>query len=155
MNRQLAGIAIGIFFATSLLSLFYLFTDDHSVNKKSVPSREEAQKILQEEGYHILTKEEWASHQTDLQTLTKLRTEKQQANRVENDTGSVRLEITPGMASDEIISLLKEKHVIDDIEKFSVYMDNRDLTKKIQTGTHTVYKNMDYTALAAVLTKGK
>lgn len=155
MNRQLAGIALGIFFATSLLSLFYLSTDDHSENKKSVPSREEAHKILQKEGYHILSKEEWASHQADLQTLKQLRTEKQQAHKEKTDIDSVRLLIKPGMASDEIISLLKEKHVIDDSKKFSAYLDNRDLTKKIQTGTYTVYKNMDYAALAAVLTKGK
>ena len=155
MNRQLAGIAIGIFFATSLLTFSHLLTDDHSMIKKSVPSSEEAQKILHEEGYHILTKEEWASYQTDLQTFNKLRTEKQQANKEDTDTGSVRLLIKPGMASDEIISLLKEKHVIDNIEKFSVYLDHRNLTKKIQTGTYTVYKNMDYAALAAVLTKGK
>ena len=68
---------------------------------------------------------------------------------------AIRLSIKPGMASDEIISLLKDEHVIEDTETFSTYLNDRNLTKKIQTGTYTVYKNMDYAALSAILTKGK
>ena len=154
MNRQLAGIATGIFLATSIMTIYSLFTD-HTVDNKNSLSSEEAQKILVEDGYHILSKDEWVNYQTDLQALNKLKTEKQQTNKEETGSASVSLLIKPGMSSDEIISLLKEKDVIKDTKNFSTYLDERDLTKKIQTGTYTVYKNMDYAASAAVLTKGK
>ncbi|OCA86398.1 endolytic transglycosylase MltG [Pradoshia sp. D12] len=153
MNRlYISGAAAGIFLATSVFTAYYLATDE-SAAKKVPLSSEDAQKTLQEDGYHVLSKSEWDDYQKNLQSINQLKTENQQSNKEE--TVAIRLSIKPGMASDEIISLLKEERVIEDTDKFSTYLNNRDLTKKIQTGTYTVYKNMDYAALSAILTKGK
>lgn len=153
MNRSyVTGTAAGIFIATSVFTAHYLF-EDKSVDKREPLTKEGAQKILLEDGNHILSKSEWENYQTDLHTLTKLKSEVSQSNIEE--TASVILTVKPGMSSNEMISLLEKKQVIPDTKTFSDYLDKRDLTKKIQTGTYTVYKNMDYAALAAVLTKGK
>lgn len=153
MNRlYISGTAAGIFLATSIFSAYYFF-GDKSEDKRTPLTKEGAQKILIEDGYHILTKSEWENYQVNLQTLNKFEEENQQSNK--EDTSSVSLSIQPGMSSNEIISLLKEKQIIGNADKFSTYLNDQDLTKKIQTGTYTVYKNMDYAALAAVLTKGK
>lgn len=153
MNRPyISGAAAGIFLATSVFTAYYLSADE--LTAKRVPlSSEDAYKTLQEDGYHVLSKSEWDDYQKNLHSINQLKTENQQNNKEE--TVAIRLSIKPGMATDEIISLLKEERVIEDTEKFSTYLNDRDLTKKIQTGTYTVYKNMDYAALSAILTKGK
>ncbi|WP_139892560.1 MULTISPECIES: endolytic transglycosylase MltG [unclassified Bacillus (in: firmicutes)] len=153
MNRPyISGAAAGIFLATSVFTAYYLSADESTA--KRVPlSSEDAHKTLQEDGYHVLSKSEWDDYQKNLQSINQLKTENQQSNKEE--TVAIKLSIKPGMATDEIISLLKEERVIEDTEKFSTYLNDRDLTKKIQTGTYTVYKNMDYAALSAILTKGK
>jgi hypothetical protein len=152
LNRlYISGVAAGIFLATSIFTAYYFFTDESAVKRAPIGS-EEAQRILVEDNYHVLSKSEWKTYQTNLQTLNKLKAENHQSNK--GESASVSLSIKSGMASDEIIKLLKEKHVIGDTEKFTAYLNEQDLTKKIQTGTYMVYKNMDYAALAAVLTKG-
>ncbi len=153
MNRSyVSGTAAGIFIATSIFTACYLF-EEQSVDKREPLTKEAAQKILLEDGNHILSKRDWETYQTDLRTLSKLKSEMDQSKKEE--TASVILTVKPGMSSTEMISLLEKKQVIPDIKTFSDYLDKRDLTKKIQAGTYTVYQNMDYAALAAVLTKGK
>jgi hypothetical protein len=152
LNRSyISGTAAGIFIATSVFTAYYLF-EDKSVDKREPLTKEGAQKILLEDGNHILSKSDWENYQTDLRTLTKLKSETSQSNKEE--TTSVILTVKPGMSSTEMINLLEKKQVIPDTKTFSDYLDKKDLTKKIQAGTYTVYKNMDYAALAAVLTKG-
>ena len=153
MNRlYISGAAAGIFLATSVFTAYYLTTDEPATVNVPISSKE-AHKTLQEDGYHVLSKNEWDNYQKNLESINQLKKENQQSTQKE--TVAIRLSIKPGMASDEIISLLKDEQVIEDTETFSTYLSDRDLTKKIQTGTYTVYKNMDYAALSAILTKGK
>ncbi len=155
MNRlYISGAAAGIFLATSVFTAYYLAVDE-SAAKKAPLSSEEAHKTLEEDGYHVLSNSEWDNYQKNLQSINKLKNENEHLQNKKGETGSISLSIKPGMASDEIISLLKEEGVIDDTENFSTHLNERGLTKKIQTGTYTVYKNMDYAALSAILTKGK
>ena len=154
MNRLLSGAAAGIFIATSAFTTYHLVKNE-STAKQEPLTRESAQRILIEDGYHVLSNSEWENYQTDLQNLNKLKSENQQNNKEETVSASIHISIESGMSSNEIISLLKEKKVIEDTVAFSTYLNERNLTKKIQTGTYTVYKNMDYAALSAVLTKGK
>ena len=154
MNQLLSGTAAGIFLATSVFISFHLVKETTTSERETL-TEENAQRILIEDGYHVLTNHEWENYQTDLQTLKRLKSTNTQNNKDEMVLTSIQLSIKPGMSSNEIINRLKELNIVEDAAAFSTYLEERDLTKKIQTGTYTVYQKMDYAALAAVLTKGR
>lgn len=156
-KRGLRAFSFGILFAVSVLGAYYYFLEQ----KDHRPiSSENAKKTLSNEGYVILSADEYKKlkQQTKQQPPQPA---KQQQTKAEADQQNAtkqtayQLVVTSGMSSGEIAKILAEQHIIENENEFARYLTSHNYQTKIQIGTYSLSNTMDYEQIAKKITNTK
>ncbi|MBS4191298.1 endolytic transglycosylase MltG [Bacillus sp. FJAT-49705] len=155
-KRSIRAFAFGILITVCILGSFYYFFED---GKKEQLNINEAKALLDENGFIAVDKEKYGKMENTLKKLDKKEAEKPQKKETDNHpkdvepTSSFTLEIVSGMVSHDIASMLEEKKLIDDADRFETYLEENGYSKRIQLGTFAVKKGMSYKEIANIITK--
>ncbi|QED48640.1 MltG/YceG/YrrL family protein [Cytobacillus dafuensis] len=155
-KRSIRAFAFGILITVCILGSFYYFSED---GKKEQINIEKAEALLNESGFIVVEKQKYSEMENTITKLTKKEAEKPQKKEVVNKpkdmepTTSFTIEIVSGMVSHDISSILEEKKLIDDADRFETYLEEYGYSKKIQLGTFEVKKGMSYKEIANIITK--
>lgn len=149
MNQSyIRGLATGLFLAASLIAIFTIGNPEKKEENqlKPQPTRTEAISILEKDGYRLFSSSQWDAY-------VKEQEKRHTVERQSTENKMVKINVKQGTSSEQVIQDLQKKEIIKDSKDFREYLDKRELTKKIQTGTYVVSSEMDYSTLAAILTK--
>lgn len=159
-QKMLQGLATGIFFTTSILSLNFYFTDNFQIKNEFAPFSEEAlQDFLQENDLITVNQTEYEQLLTNVENIdgetTELHTNNQDVEEdiVEDvEAKEITIIITVGMSSGTVSLLLEEKGLIDDYQQFTDYLMNNQLESKIKAGEFQLSTELTIKEIADALT---
>ncbi len=178
MKHLLRSFAAGLFSAGVIMLAAYYFSEE----SREELTADEMIPIVEEEGYHVLTSDEYISlavqpkdkeENTEEKAETKQEEKKEKAENKEKEeqkeeeknnekkedkqpeTSSYTLQIKPGMLTPEITELLEENKIIDDAAKFNRYLEEHEYSPKIQIGNFKLTSDMDYYQIAETITDYK
>lgn len=178
MKHLLRSFAAGLFSAGVIMLAAYYFSEE----SREELTADEMIPIVEEEGYHVLTSDEYISlavqpkdkeENTEEKAETKQEDKKEKAENKEKEeqkeeeknnekkedkqpeTSSYTLQIKPGMLTPEITELLEENKIIDDAAKFNRYLEEHEYSPKIQIGNFKLTSDMDYYQIAETITDYK
>lgn len=159
-QKMLQGLATGIFFTTSILSLNFYFTDNFQIKNEVAPFSEEAlQAFLQENDLITVNQTEYEQLLTNVENIDGETTELHTNNQdVEEDIAEdveakeITIIITVGMSSGTVSLLLEEKGLIDDYQQFTDYLMNNQLESKIKAGEFQLSTELTIKEIADALT---
>ncbi|GLB58204.1 hypothetical protein [Cytobacillus sp. NCCP-133] len=154
-KRNTRAFSFGILITVLIMGTVYFFDrDDASPNmQKGV---EAAKQLVIQEGYMVLTQEEYANLQEKIKNASKPETaqkEQKTGKAQEEPSSSYQLEIVSGMTPGEIAEQLKNKNIVNDAEEFGRYLEEYGYSKKIQLGTFELSSQMSYQDIAKLITK--
>ncbi|MGG0716491.1 hypothetical protein ABE096_02665 [Robertmurraya massiliosenegalensis] len=162
MNKNtVRAFALGIILAVVLLQ----FTD---LKQNSDISVNTAKEKLTEEGFMILTKDEFARLEAvdeEIEHVEKDNTEPSvETKDVEEDkldeppveeTNKFTLEIEQNMSTEKIANTLAEEQIIEDATEFEQYLIDNGYHTKVQIGRFELNSDMDYEEISKIITKSK
>ena len=178
MKHLWRSFAAGLFSAGVIMLAAYYFSEE----SREELTADEMIPIVEEEGYHVLTSDEYISlavqpkdkeENTEEKAETKQEDKKEKAENKEKEerkeeeknnekkedkqpeTSSYTLQIKPGMLTPEITELLEENKIIDDAAKFNRYLEEHEYSPKIQIGNFKLTSDMDYYQIAETITDYK
>ncbi|WP_421379852.1 hypothetical protein ACOJQI_16445 [Bacillus salacetis] len=154
MNKQSTrAFAAGIFLSAVILVIFSYF---NKINKDPV-------KLLNEEGYIILTEEEETKRKEELSNLKKQVKELSETNaedqekEIEKNNGAagseISLTVSPGMTPIEIAEELESSGIIRNASDLNSYLVNSGLANKIQIGEYKLHSEMTLEEISTLLTE--
>lgn len=154
MRGFLQSFSLGILVATIILSVIYFNESekDRDVTEKMTEIDMKAQ--LEEQGYHILTTEQFEKLQA--QKSPEVNNDSDLPVAEKNDAQekvTFLLEINSGMNSESISRLLKEEGIIKDSKEFDEYLQETGYSIKIQIGSYELSSTMSYKEIAQRITK--
>ncbi|WP_106497138.1 hypothetical protein [Lentibacillus sp. Marseille-P4043] len=177
MKQPIRSFSIGLFTASLILLIVFLFVDD-SKSKTDDIAADDMIEALKEDGYRVLSESEYISLSVNDSDKDKTEEEKEdkqateqkdnekaekEENKVDNDSKEEKeekeakktysLTIKSGMASSEISNLLVENDIINDAGKFSQYLEEEGYAKKVQLGKFKVSSDMSNYEIAEKITK--
>lgn len=153
MNKQSTrALAAGIFLSAIILLIFSYFIDDKADPKK----------LLEDQGYVILTKEEAKEQneeitamQKQVDTLTQAKNEKEDKEKQINKDAKrteMTLTVSPGMTPKEIADQLESSGIIRNASDLNSYLVNGGLADKIQIGEYDLHSDMTLEEISKLLT---
>ncbi|EWG08942.1 hypothetical protein ABE29_09540 [Cytobacillus firmus] len=157
-KRNTRAFAFGILIAVIAFGTAY-FLNKPEQSEQRIMDENSAKKLLQANGYTVLTDEEYALLQ---QTEAKDQDEKKEVKeepaeenteQEEESQKVYKLTIERGMTPGEIAALLEKASVIDQAADFGNYLEEYGFSKKIQLGTFELTQNMSYKEIAKIITK--
>ncbi|PLR87596.1 MULTISPECIES: endolytic transglycosylase MltG [Bacillus] len=160
-KRSVRSFAVGILFTVSCIGSYYFFIDGQQAQ-----SVDQSIKKLEAEGYVVLSQ----NHFMELKRTGKERTEASPPETIEKERQEAasteqpeqipeqsapeyQLEVTSGMTSSEIASLLAEQSIIENPSEFELFMSRSGYSTKIQVGTFEIHTDMDYEEIGKLITK--
>ncbi|WLV23565.1 hypothetical protein QR721_07830 [Aciduricibacillus chroicocephali] len=169
MKQTVRAFAIGLLTAGAIIAGIYYISEDGSANKKAM-TRDEMADELKEQGYRIITEEEYISfkvqkdkqqaelnkkQQSTAKSPSKTQSEKNSTEDDKEDSSekAFTLQIASGMKTAEISEMLADNGIIEDARKFDDYLEKNDYANKIQVGKHTLSNRMSEKEIAETLTK--
>ncbi|GGB29287.1 hypothetical protein F3157_00065 [Virgibacillus dakarensis] len=175
MKQPVRLFSLGLFTASLIVLILFLFVDDSKKNVENIPN-DEMITALQADGYRVLSESEYISlsvnNDKDKQEAEK--TEKasaegqaednnsaekadedkeNKADEAEKEEKTYTLTIKSGMASSEISDALVENGIIDDAGKFSKFLKDKGYDTKVQLGKFKVSSSMNQKEIAEEITK--
>ncbi|MGP7816249.1 endolytic transglycosylase MltG [Niallia sp. 01092] len=156
MNKSsLRAFAFGVFFSVSLIGSYYSYSEKKQTAAK--PTTNEAENLLKEKGYTILTETEYEQLQTQIKQAKESNEKDKQPNKSPvkktSDSVSYDLYIVKGMTITQIAEQLANKKIIDNEKDFEHYLIKNNYHTKVQIGTFTLTNNMNYKKIAEAITK--
>lgn len=155
MNRRsIRAFAIGILLSVCTIGIFYFSIDNEKVPEMNADS---AKSFLENKGYVVLTKDTFDQMEKTLSSQTK-QAEKQQdplpdPPKTEESITAYKLDIVGGMVSHDIAVILAKEKIIDDANRFEIYLEENGYSKKIQLGSFELTAKMSYKDIAKIITK--
>lgn len=153
------AFAAGMIVATSVLGGTYLLTDEKPVTanteEKEITDKD-VSSYLTGKGQVAITTDEYEellkTKDAALKQQTKAEKETQPAQQAEKPV-SYTFRINAGMTTSEISEILEQNGIVADSFDFDQYLIKNKYHQKVQLGTFTVQKGMNYQQLAELLTK--
>ncbi|MCJ0930855.1 endolytic transglycosylase MltG [Virgibacillus halodenitrificans] len=165
MKQPIRAFAIGLLTSGVIMLIGFFFWGTTSA--KDEMTAEEMIPLVKEEGYHVLSQEEYISLSVE---KDKQRTDKKEEKASEKKTENkkeeadekeqtdeeeasdkptkYKINIKSGMATSEISNLLEEKKIIKDSGKFDKYLEKENYSEKVQIGEFEVSSDMSFYELA-------
>ncbi|MFC3039070.1 hypothetical protein ACFOGI_02220 [Virgibacillus xinjiangensis] len=178
MKQPIQAFAIGLFVAGVLmLAGNYVYpAPQDTVNSASI---EELIKIVEDEGYHVLTESEYITYSvqkdahgqsaeatdnqsepgkndgsTDQPDTNDKTEESSEPEKDDKNTGEpITLAIEPGMASSDVSFMLEKEGIVEDSKEFNTYLNKHDFSPYIQIGDVEVSSNMSFYEIAVKITQ--
>lgn len=146
--KNVQHFAGGIFLATSLLAGAYYYNSTETkepvtVVEEIIPSSAEMKETLENEGYIVLTAEEY--QETKEVTPAEIETEVEIRY-------TMLLQIREGMTSQEIAAILVRGNIIEDSSEFTEYVQDQQLTQVIRTGEYELMSSMTIAEIVELIT---
>ncbi|MGY0692912.1 hypothetical protein ACW2QC_09015 [Virgibacillus sp. FSP13] len=177
MKQPIRSFSIGLFTASLILLIVFLFIDDSKNNTDDIAA-DDMIEALKEDGYRVLSESEYISlsvndngkdtteEEKEEQPATEQK-DNEKAEKEENKADdnskeekkekeakkTYTITIKSGMASSEISNLLVENDIIDDADEFSQYLEKEGYAKKVQLGKFKVSSDMSNYEIAEEITK--
>lgn len=166
MKRTIRAFSLGLFSAGLIIIAVILINGETSVSRMNAEELplEEMIDIMKEEGYRVVTEEEYISisvtdqdgqANTDEQE-TADQNEDEDENKEDSEEGEIEkytLPIKEGMASSEIGELLEENNIIESSSDFNKYLIDEGFHQRVQLGEFEVTSDMDFKAIAEEITR--
>ena len=173
MKHTVRSFSVGLLAAGLIMLVVYLFLDE-STKAEHDYNTDEVIAHMEQEGYRIITEEEYismsvAKTQQDKQEENKeepseeeessIIEEEDTSNEVEEET--VEEENTPaiktitiesGMATSQISSMLADQNLIDDAGAFNSYLQEHEYSLRVQMGDHELREGMSFYEIAEAMT---
>lgn len=150
-KRSVQAFSFGILF-TALLFFISGFGKETDLSVK------EAKEVLTEQGFMIVSKEDYEKLSSqESKEVPKITEEKKVETKApvkeEAKTIYFILEIKSGMSTEEISSRLKQAKIINDQKDFEQYLIDSGYHKKVQIGTFELNNEMNHEEIAKIITK--
>ncbi|WP_088050643.1 hypothetical protein [Virgibacillus dakarensis] len=175
MKQPVRLFSLGLFTASLIVLILFLFVDDSKKNVENIPN-DEMITALQADGYRVLSESEYISlsvnNDKDKQEAEKTEQasaegqaednnsaekadedKENKADETEKEEKTYTLTIKSGMASSEISDALVENGIIDDAGKFSKFLKDKGYDTKVQLGKFKVSSSMNQKEIAEEITK--
>lgn len=163
MKHTLRAFALGLLTATSLLAFAYSQQDVNEA-KATEPSKEDAEALLAEKGYVVLTENKWTKLTEQASSIEETDTNTQENDETEQETtqddtsesskvNAYKLSIQEGMVPEDISQVLAENNIIEDAEAFRQYLTENEFSRYIQIGEYTVVDQMSFLEIAKIITR--
>ncbi|MBT2214465.1 hypothetical protein KK120_01295 [Virgibacillus dakarensis] len=175
MKQPVRLFSLGLFTASLIVLILFLFVDDSKKNVENIPN-DEMITALQADGYRVLSESEYISlsvnNDKDKQEAEKTEQasaegqaednnsaekadedKENKADETEKEEKTYTLTIKSGMASSEISDALVENGIIDDAGKFSKFLKDKGYDTKVQLGKFKVSSSMNPKEIAEEITK--
>lgn len=155
MNRRnTRAFAFGVLFSVCIIGIFYFGIDDTKVSKMNM---DRVKTFLEDNGYVVLSKDKFTQMEKTISTQTNY-VEKQQnpfpdPPKSEESVTGYQLEIVSGMVSRDIAEMLAKEKIIDEADRFEIYLEENGYSKKIQLGSFHLTAKMSYKEIAKIITK--
>ncbi|ASK63187.1 hypothetical protein CFK37_14045 [Virgibacillus phasianinus] len=175
MKQPVRAFSIGLFAAGIILLAIFLYFDTPQNNTDNI-SQQEMIKAIEEDGYQVLSEDEYISLSVNNEPPKDQKNEsktkdkdKEQEKDQTDDTKSKQkeqdtkdkekkevkkftLKVEPGLASSSISSILEENGVIDNASKFNKYLEENDYSQYVQLGTFELTTDMTFNQIAEAIT---
>ncbi|MBB6454278.1 hypothetical protein HNQ94_002753 [Salirhabdus euzebyi] len=156
MKIVLRSFSIGLLTATILFGFTYYIEEterkkESSVEEENPLSIETASTFLQQEGFVVLTQDEWLSATEENEEQIVQEEPEEELSQEEEEAYILLIE--PGMVIHEISTALYENGLIDDQVAFGKFLETNEYSTKIQIGEFELRKNMTHEEIAEVITK--
>ncbi|TKC19914.1 endolytic transglycosylase MltG [Robertmurraya kyonggiensis] len=150
-KRSVRSFSIGILFAALLIFI-------SGFGKETDLSLKKAKEVLKDEGYVVVTKEDYAKLSAAQTKEVPEKTEEQKVETKAPEKEEVKvvhfaLEITSGMSTGEISSKLKQANVLDNEKEFEQFLIENGYHTKVQVGTFELNSEMNHEEIAKIITK--
>ncbi|WP_394232959.1 hypothetical protein [Niallia oryzisoli] len=152
-KRSLRSFAFGIFMTVSIIGCFSFFQKEPK-QQESIPMKD-AKALLEKSGYVILpvTEYEELQKQTPIQEKEEAVQNVQEADPSVDSIKNYQLEITEGLAPNDIAAKLAENQIIKNEKEFTDFLINQNYHTKIQLGSFPLTNQMSYQQIADIITK--
>lgn len=167
MKQTVRSFSIGLFAAGLIMLIVYYFFDEPSIDLTKIETNELIDH-LEENGYRIVTEEEYISisvadtnnkkseedKKKDEGNSDSELTEEDAVSDDETDIETKIIAIEPGMAtSAQVSALLADKDIIDDADEFNQYLLEHGYSFLIKAGVYEFGKDMSFEEIAEILIK--
>ncbi|HLR01319.1 MAG TPA: hypothetical protein VK111_01080 [Virgibacillus sp.] len=178
MKQYVRTFSIGLFIASLLLLITFLFSNS-SLNNRANLSDDEMVEHLKDSGYRVVTESEYISlsvqqdknkekstsnkekdadkedkKDSDDKKASDKNEEKDKKDKKDKEKPkSYTIEIASGMAISEVTNQLENDGLIKDARKYDQYLKKHDYEKYIQLGKHKVTDDMSEQEIAEELIK--
>lgn len=174
MRQPVRSFAIGLFTA-GIIMLVGTFFFDNSTKQAEDISIHEMVPVMEEEGYHVITEEEYislsvqkdnanqkvssakneSSAKAETEEMDKVDKEKKdkEDEKEKDQVTKYTINIKSGMLPSTISELLADNKVIDDANKFSAYLEKHNYSPKVQLGKFKVTSEMSFNEIAEEITR--
>ncbi|MBT2693471.1 hypothetical protein [Bacillus sp. ISL-55] len=158
MNKRTAqAFALGLIFAAIFLWAGSNVIADKEPEKKVAVS--DAKKILEEEGYKVLSSGEFAKINEKKAEVVKEEKPKEEApaEKAEEvkEEKKFTLIIASGMSPGDVATMLESQGIIDDETKFERFLIDQGYHTKVQIGKYELKSGLDYHQIAKIITKNR
>lgn len=153
MNRRnTRAFAFGVLLSVCIIGIFYFSIDDKKAPEMNI---DRAKTILEEKGYVVLTKDNYNQMEKTLSNQTSKEKKEQTPDppKSKESVTAYQLEIVSGMVSRDIADILAKEKIIDDANRFELYLEENGYSKKIQLGSFELTSKMSYKDMAKIITK--
>lgn len=173
MKQFIRAFSIGLFTATLISFALYMFLTDENVQNIDYSIEELSEKV-EEKGHRVITEEEYITlsllGDEEERTATTENNEddivenkdddnevndENEANEDEDNTVSYELEVTEGMLPGDVSKLLEENEIIESASELNNYLEDHDISTKIQIGSHELNNEMSISEIATELTNNE
>ena len=152
-KKALRGFALGLFVATSIVTLFH-FNIKEDVHK--VPhelSTEDMKSVLEGAGFVILSEEQYEQLvASDIEEDVPDEGPPTPALPSEEQVYYAFISIQHGMTSSQVATQLERARIIENRQEFIDYMDSQRLNRSIKTGEYQLHSGMSIAEIAAIIT---
>lgn len=148
MKHTVRSYALGLLTAAAVIAITYWNTNSPSTEiVEKEMSKEQMISQLEDEGYRIITTEEW-----DAVTENKKNKDSEAQEDTQPNMTTFSIDIVSGTTTDEISEKLVQAGIIKDARAFETFMKENDYSRYIQIGQATLNSEMTLKEIAAAIT---
>lgn len=144
MKPWIRTYALGLITAAAAMAIAFWNTDT-SVSEVVQKEMNEEDMIaqLEQEGYQVVTKEEWQGAQSKKEPVD---------TSNEEQTSTFSIDIVPGTTTGEISEKLLTANIIENGDEFEAFMEENNYNRYIQIGQTTLNSEMSHQEIAQAIT---
>lgn len=146
MKPWIRTYALGLITAAVAMAIAFWNTEP-SVTEvvEEEMSEEDMISKLEQQGYQVVTKEEWQDFQSKQESAD-------DSKKRETSVNTFSTDIAPGATMDKISQKLIQANIIEDAEAFEIFMEENDYSRYIQIGQVTLTSDMSHKEIAEAIT---
>lgn len=170
MKQPIRFFAIGLFTASLILLIYYLF--DNAPNEASDLTTDELIEEIENEGLRVITEEEYITltvYKDLANNEENEKDEKEEQQDEENETEkneddesnenqdikTYTVKVKEGMMPEEIAKLLEDNEIVDDAFSFATYLEDNGYSPYVQIDSFKLTSDMSPKEIAEKITKNR